>query len=145
MTRATMSLAPPAGNETIQCTGRDGYFAARAVIVVAGSTAVLAAALRNSRRVNLMTTSQPELVGGCNSAFFWTKERSALAGVAATLWLNRYWLHAARGFGSGMWHPPGPASKQSHSLRMTWTLEALSGHGDIRTFPEGSARCHKPV
>src|SRR6516165_3507802 len=142
MTRATMSLAPPAGNETIQCTGRDGYLSACALIALAGSMAVLAVALRSARRVSRMTPSQPELVGGCSSAICWTKERTALTGVTATLQLKPYWRwgsHVARGFGSGGWQPPGPFCRQSHSSWVTCTLEALSGQGDISTVLEASS------
>jgi len=54
MMRATMSLAPPARNETIECTGRDGYVSVRAADVTAGSMATLAAEVRNLRRGNFM-------------------------------------------------------------------------------------------
>src|ERR1700683_4687919 len=50
--RPVMSGAVPAGKPTMMCTGGDGEAPARAARGKAGSAAVLAARLKNSRRGN---------------------------------------------------------------------------------------------
>src|SRR5215470_691150 len=66
MMRATMSLAPPAGKHTIQCTGRAGQFCARAMRGAAGTAAADAARCRNVRRASFMGV--PLCLGGALSA-----------------------------------------------------------------------------
>src|SRR3974390_1386723 len=93
MMRATMSLAPPARNETIKCTGRDGYVSVRAADVTAGSMATLAAEVRNLRRGNFMVMLRE--LEHLSSAVNLTLRAPQMSGTKRTLGGDR--RHGCRG------------------------------------------------